>query len=170
MKQSLLVPILAGGLVAGSLDLTAAFVTFGWGAPRAIAAGLLGMQALHGGPGTWMLGVLLHYLIAYLAATVYCVASRRLEFLRPYFLLCGMFYGIAVYLVMNLIVLPVSGLHAAGPYQLRGLSFRAFWYTCSLSACRSRSAYTSSRCRTRCGMSKQKDDYSLEAFDSYTVN
>ena len=79
------------------------------------------MQALHGGPGTWMLGVLLHYLIAYLAATVYCVASRRLEFLRPYFLLCGMFYGIAVYLVMNLIVLPVSGLHAAGPYQLRGL-------------------------------------------------
>jgi len=142
MKQSLLVPILAGGLVAGSLDLTAAFVTFGWGAPRAIAAGLLGMQALHGGTGTWMLGVLLHYLIAYLAATVYCVASRRLEFLRPYFLLCGMFYGIAVYLVMNLIVLPL----------------------------RSRSAYTSSRCRTRCGMSKQKDDYSLEAFDSYTVN
>ena len=121
MKQSLLVPILAGGLVAGSLDLTAAFVFFGWGAPRAIAAGLLGMQALHGGTGTWMLGVLLHYLIAYLAATVYCVASRRLEFLRPYFLLCGMFYGIAVYLVMNLIVLPVSGLHAAGPYQLRGL-------------------------------------------------
>jgi hypothetical protein len=121
MKQSLLIPILAGGLVAGSLDLTAAFVTFGWGVPRAIAAGLLGMQALHGGPGTWMLGVLLHYLIAYLAATVYCVASRRLEFLRPYFLLCGMFYGIAVYLVMTLIVLPVSGLHAAGPYQLRGL-------------------------------------------------
>ena len=61
MKQSLLVPILAGGLAAGSLDLTAAFVTFGWGVPRAIAAGLLGMQALHGGPGTWMLGVLLHY-------------------------------------------------------------------------------------------------------------
>ena len=26
-----------------------------------------------------------------------------------------------LYLVMTLIVLPVSGLHAAGPYQLRGL-------------------------------------------------
>jgi len=169
MKQSLLVPILAGGLVAGSLDLTAAFVTFGWGAPRAIAAGLLGMQALHGGTGTWMLGVLLHYLIAYLAATVYCVASRRLEFLRPYFLLCGMFYGIAVYLVMNLIVLPSAAFTPLARTSFAG-SFRAFWYTCSLSACRSRSAYTSSRCRTRCGMSKQKDDYSLEAFDSYTVN
>jgi len=34
---------------------------------------------------------------------------------------CGMLFGMAFYLVMNLIVLPLSGLHSAGPYQLRGL-------------------------------------------------
>ena len=119
MKQPLLFPIIVGGLVAGSLDLTSAFITFGFGVPRAIAAGLLGRQALHGGVGTWILGVFLHYFIAYSAATIYCVASRRLEFLRPHFLVCGMFYGIAVFLVMNLVVLPLSGLHHSGSYQLR---------------------------------------------------
>lgn len=117
----LLFPIIVGGFVAGSLDLTSAFITFGFGVPRAIAAGLLGRQALHGGVGTWILGVFLHYFIAYSAATVYCLASRRLEFLRPHFLVCGMFYGIAVFLVMNLIVLPLSGLHHSGTYQLRAL-------------------------------------------------
>jgi hypothetical protein len=121
MKQSILVPILLGGLVAGSLDLTSAFITFGWGVPRGIAAGLLGRQALQAGVGTWILGAFLHYFIAYSAAAVYCVASWKLEFLKPHFLVCGMFYGIAVFLVMNLIVLPLSGLHFAGPYQLRGL-------------------------------------------------
>lgn len=121
MKHSLAIPILIGGLIAGSLDLTAAFITFGWGVPRVIAAGLLGRQALPGSTGTWILGVFLHYFIAYSAATVYCLASWRLEFLKPHFLVCGMFYGIAVFLVMNLIVLPLSGLHAAGPYQLRAL-------------------------------------------------
>ncbi len=52
MGPSLVVPILVGGLIAGSLDLTSAFLTFGWGVPRAIAAGLLGRQALHGGVDT----------------------------------------------------------------------------------------------------------------------
>jgi hypothetical protein len=32
---------------------------------------------------------------------------------------CGLFYGIAVELVMSYIVLPLSALHARGPYDLR---------------------------------------------------
>jgi hypothetical protein len=121
MKQSIFVPILIGGLVAGSFDLTSAFISFGWAVPRAIAAGLLGRQAFHGGVGVWILGVFLHYFIAYSAATIYCAASLRLDFLKAHFVVCGMFYGIAVFLVMNLIVMPLSGLHAVGPYPLRGL-------------------------------------------------
>jgi hypothetical protein len=121
MKQSLHIPILVGGLVAGSLDLTSAFITYGWGVPRAIAAGLLGRQAFQGGSGTWVLGVFLHYSIAFSAAAVYCLASWKLDFLKTHFLVCGIFYGIAVFLVMNLIVLPLSGLHAVGPYHLRQL-------------------------------------------------
>lgn len=121
MKQSLLIPILVGGFVAGSLDATSAFLTYGWGMPRGIAAGLLGKEALHGGLGIWILGLFLHYFIAYLAATIYGLASLKLEFLKPHYLVCGTFYGIAVFLVMNLIVLPLSARHAVGPYQLHSL-------------------------------------------------
>jgi hypothetical protein len=120
-KQKAWSSILAGGLIAGALDITSAFITFGPGVPRAIAGGLLGRIAFRGGAATWALGLALHFFIALSAAAVYYAASRKLDFLKVHFLVCGLFYGIAVFLVMNLIVLPLSALHAAGPYQLRGL-------------------------------------------------
>jgi hypothetical protein len=107
-RRKVLLPVLVGGLVAGALDLTAAFITFGWGVPRGIASGLLGTKALHGGLATWILGVVLHFFIAFTAAAVYCVTSWKLGFLKVHFLVCGLFYGIAVFLVMSLIVLPLS--------------------------------------------------------------
>ncbi len=119
---TLLGPILVGGAVAGTLDQISAFMTFGWGVPRAIAGGLLGRQVIQSGSlFIWILGIVLHFTIAFSSAAIYCLASRRLPFLRDHWLICGMFYGIAVFLVMNLIVLPLCALHAAGPYQLRGL-------------------------------------------------
>lgn len=120
-KGNLLRPILVGGALAGTFDLTAAFITFGLGNPRLIAGGLLGKQALQGGAGTWILGVVLHYSIAFSAAAIYCASSRRLSFLKDHWLVCGLFYGIAVFLVMNLVVLPLSAYHFMGPYQYRGL-------------------------------------------------
>ena len=122
-RGKLLLPILVGGAVAGTLDLISAFITFGLVVPRGIAAGLIGIQAVKtSSPAlTWILGFLLHYFIAFSAAAVYCLASRRLGFLKEHFLVCGLFYGIAVFLTMNLIVLPLCALHSAGPYQLRGL-------------------------------------------------
>jgi hypothetical protein len=113
--------IFVGGLIAGALDLTAAFLTFGLNAPRAIAGGLLGPTALHGGTGTYVLGVLLHFFIACSAAAIYYAASRALGFMTEHAVVCGVFYGIGVFLVMNLVVLPLSALHVKGPYQLRGL-------------------------------------------------
>lgn len=118
----LLRPILVGGAIAGTLDLTSAFITFGANVPRAIAGGLLGRSAFQStSPLVWALGVILHFTIAFSAATIYCLASRRLLFLRDHWLVCGMFYGIAVFLFMTLVVLPLSALHSAGPYQWRGL-------------------------------------------------
>lgn len=104
-----------GGLVAGSFDLICAFLMFGIGVPRAIAGGLLGRAAFQGGAGTYFLGVTLHYLIAFSAAATYYSASRRLLFLRDHALICGLFFGIGLNLVMNLIVLPLSALHTAQP-------------------------------------------------------
>ncbi|HTB98931.1 MAG TPA: hypothetical protein VK716_18120 [Terracidiphilus sp.] len=114
-------PILIGGAIAGAFDLTSAFLTFGWKVPLTVAAGLLGASAVSGGAFTWILGVLLHFTIAFGAATVYCLASRRLPFLASNWLVCGMFFGIAVHLVMNLVVLPLCAFHYMGPYEYRGL-------------------------------------------------
>jgi len=113
--------IIAGGLAAGALDLISAYISFGVGVPRAIAGGLLGRGAFHGGAGTYALGIALHFLIATSAAAIFYAASRRLYFLTEHFVICGVFYGIAVFLTMNLIVLPLSALHSKGPYQLSAL-------------------------------------------------
>jgi hypothetical protein len=120
-KNNALLAILVGGGIAGALDLTQACILFGWDIPLAIAAGLLGPKAFHGGPGTYVLGVFLHFFIACSAATVYYAASRRLVFLREYPLVCGLFFGAGVEDVMNLVVLPLSALHAKGPYTLHDL-------------------------------------------------
>jgi hypothetical protein len=122
MKRNALYAIGMGGLVAGALDLTQAMILFGPRIPLSIAAGLLGRQAFHGGPATYLLGVVLHFFIACsFAAVYYFAASGRLGFMVEHPLVCGLIYGAAVELVMNLIVLPLSALHARGPYTLHDL-------------------------------------------------
>jgi hypothetical protein len=118
LKNSVALAIVVGGLVAGSLDLTQAMILFGRKVPLVIAAGLLGRSALHGGMATYVLGVALHFLIAFSAAAIYCGTSVKLEFLKEHPLVCGLFFGMAVELVMNFIVLPLSALHDRGPYEL----------------------------------------------------
>ncbi len=54
------------------------------------------------------LGVLLHFVIALGAATVYYFASRKLPILVNRAVLCGMIYGALVYLFMHYVVLPLS--------------------------------------------------------------
>jgi Na+/alanine symporter len=129
-KRRALLAIVAGGLIAGTLDLTQAFILFGHRVPLVIAAGLLGKQAFHPGAGstwsppilevsaTYILGVLLHFFIATSVAAIYYAASRKLRFLIEHPLVCGLFYGMAVELVMSYIVLPLSALHSTGPYSL----------------------------------------------------
>ena len=113
--------IAVGGLVAGILDLTQAMILFSKNIPLAIAAGLLGPQAFHGGAGTYILGVLLHFFIACSAAAIYFAVSRKLGFLTEHPFVCGLFFGAAVDTVMRLVVLPLSALHAIGPYTYRDL-------------------------------------------------
>jgi hypothetical protein len=120
-NRSALFVIAVGGLIAGAVDLTQASILFGWDIPLSIAGGLLGPQAVHGGAGIFVLGVFLHFFIALSAAAVYYAASRRLVFMKEHWLVCGLFFGAAVEDVMNLVVLPLSALHARGPYELHDL-------------------------------------------------
>ena len=105
-----------GGLLAGVMDISAAFVT--WGVRgvspvrilQSIASGLLGPNAYQGGLATATLGAALHFLIATTATAVYYVASRKLNFLTQRAVTWGMLYGVTVYLIMYFVVLPLAGI------------------------------------------------------------
>jgi hypothetical protein len=119
--------ILWGGLVAGTLDLTAAFVSSwlraGVGPVRvmqSIASGLLGAASFTGGAKTAVLGVALHFLIATVATAVFYVASRALRFLVERPAVAGLLYGVAVYSFMNFVVLPLSAVPQRGAPTLSG--------------------------------------------------
>jgi hypothetical protein len=122
MKRNPWIAILAGGGVAGLLDILMAMYTWSWRVPRAIAGGLLGPRVFRSESlAIWSLGLFLHFFILCVAAAIYYVASRRMTFLRQYALVCGLFYGIAIWLVMNLVVVPLSALHNFGPFEYAGL-------------------------------------------------
>jgi hypothetical protein len=106
--------ILVGGFIAGVLDITYAIVFSGFrGVPalrvlQSVAGGLLGAAAFDGGLPTAVLGLFLHFFIAFSAAAIFYAASRRLPFLTRQAVLSGVLYGVVIYGVMNLIVLPLS--------------------------------------------------------------
>jgi hypothetical protein len=113
--------ILYGGLIAGALDLSAAFISSwlraGVGPVRvmqSIASGLLGAAAFTGGAGSAALGVVLHFLIATVATAVFYFASRTLRFLVKQPITAGLLYGVAVYVFMNFVVIPLSAVPRRG--------------------------------------------------------
>ncbi|PYY15824.1 MAG: hypothetical protein DMG60_16600 [Acidobacteria bacterium] len=57
---------------------------------------------------TAALGLFLHFVIAFGAATVYFVASRFMSFLTKHAVTAGFLYGIAVYFFMQRVVIPLS--------------------------------------------------------------
>lgn len=75
---------------------------------QSVASGILGPRAFERGAATVALGLALHFVIAFIISTIYVLAALRLPFLLQHPLLAGALYGIAVFLVMNFIVLPLS--------------------------------------------------------------
>jgi hypothetical protein len=110
--------ILLGGLVVGILDMLFAFVFYGFilGTPylrifQSVAAGLLGRDAaIAGGVKTFLLGLVLHFIVATCIAAVYYVATLFLPFLIRHAVVCGLIYGLVAYLVMNYVVIPLSAI------------------------------------------------------------
>src|SRR4029077_5356606 len=62
---------------------------------------LLGPRALSGGLATAGLGLLCHFVIAFLAATVYYGISRALPWVLQYAIAAGAIYGGIVFFFMN---------------------------------------------------------------------
>ncbi len=128
--------LLFGTLAVGILDILDALIFFGLrGAQpirilQSIAAGLLGRDAFSGGWGTAVLGLALHFFIAFTIVLVFLLASRRLSVLTRHPVITGLVYGVAVYLVMTFVVVPASAAGGRGlpawPVALNGVLIHMF--------------------------------------------
>lgn len=125
--------ILLAGFIAGTLDALGATIVY-----CAMMKALTVTQLFHGiysglfgdtiiGSQNTMavIGLLLHYFIALCFATGYFLAYPYLSFLKRNTLISGLLYGIIVWIIMNLVVVPLSQAHhstATFPGFLRGVS------------------------------------------------
>lgn len=111
------------GLVAGILDAIAGvivyYIYFGLNPLQVlqfIAAGVYGPGAINGGVGMILAGTFFHFLIAYVVAFIYFIAYPKIKLLRSHIVLMGLIYGLGIWLVMNLFVLPHSNI-PKGPFD-----------------------------------------------------
>ena len=113
--------VLIGGGIAATSDIVYACVisaTVGVSPTQvlqSVASGWLGNAAFEGGLASAVLGLVSHYGILFVAAALYLVASRRFTVLRDQAVICGLLFGVAIYLFMNFVVVPLS----AVPFQFK---------------------------------------------------
>jgi len=122
--------------LAGTLDITAAFINSYLRSEvtpdivlQYIASGVLGREAFSGGLGTAFLGLIFHYLIAFVWTLIFFKLYPLLRIKPAYQIPAGLIYGIFIWLVMNLIILPISNVRQI-PFQFSqvvfGISFIMF--------------------------------------------
>lgn len=107
-------PIIVSGIVAGILDCISAVVFLGkmdfTGVWKYVASGYFGKSAFSGGNEMVVYGLLFHFSIALFWATVFFFVVRKVKFFTNYIIVGGLLYGIMVWLVMTLIVLPFTNI------------------------------------------------------------
>jgi thiosulfate reductase cytochrome b subunit len=114
MSLRMLLYIVAATAVAGVLDLLLAclnvYLTRG-AAPevvfRFIASGIYGTKAFDAGTSFKATGIFLHFFITLLFVLFYLVFYRN-NAVKKHWMIAGIIYGIAICLLMNFIVLPLS--------------------------------------------------------------
>jgi uncharacterized membrane protein YagU involved in acid resistance len=102
-------------LVAGTFDICYAtgFSYLRSGVPPSrvlhfVASGALGADAFTGGTATAALGLAFHYLIALIFTVAFFAVARVQPWLIQRPVVSGVVYGLAIYLVMNFVVIPLS--------------------------------------------------------------
>jgi hypothetical protein len=106
--------VLWGGALSGILDAIAASTSaamLGTSPVRLwkyVASGLPGHNALQGSSRIALVGLVLHFLIAFIWATIFCLAALFIPWMLGWPAVAGILYGIAIYTIMNLVVLPLS--------------------------------------------------------------
>jgi hypothetical protein len=113
-RHRVLWAILAGGIIAGTIDIGAAAL-INMIDPRVIlrfvAGGVLGKAALQGGTAVQWLGLILQWGMSLVIAAIFALAALRLRWLTARPLAAGLAYGVVVFAVMNYVVVYFSAWH-----------------------------------------------------------
>ena len=108
--------IIFGGLAIGILDFLDASIFFPlyygisfqsvWWGP---ASGILGLEvARSGGWNTAILGIFLHFVVAFCVASVYYLFARSIPFMVRRPVISGIVFGVIANYVMQCVVIPLS--------------------------------------------------------------
>ena len=115
MNKNYIPLIIKAGLVTGSLDILFAFANAWWSAGvspervlQFIASGLLGKSAFQGLPAIAFLGLAIHYFIAFCWTMLFFLAYSIFKNIIRNKFLQAVLYGFFIWMVMNLLVLPIS--------------------------------------------------------------
>ncbi|WP_316811476.1 hypothetical protein [Pedobacter heparinus] len=107
--------ILKTGIIVGSLDILLAFANawFGSGISptrvlQFIASGVMGEKAFQYSYGITLLGLAIHFFIAIFWTALFFIIYNRFKRIVRTPLLQSVFYGLFVWFVMNVLVLPLS--------------------------------------------------------------
>lgn len=126
--------ILWSGLVAGVLDAVAGVIVYyiffafnPFKVLQFIASGIHGPEALNGGVLMIIAGTLYHFIIAYACAVVYFFLYPRVALLRKNISIMGLLFGLAIWLVMNFLVLPLSNIPKS-PFDINLAIVGVIWH------------------------------------------
>jgi uncharacterized membrane protein YagU involved in acid resistance len=128
-KRSLLLTILWAGFVVGYLDITAAIFDFMWRNQQSspvvifkyISSAAFGKEKAFSDPSMVMFGILFHFLIAYCFTILFMLIYPSLPFLSKNRLLTGVLYGIFVWSLMNLVIVPLSSIGRFPEWNIRAV-------------------------------------------------
>src|SRR6202012_4826236 len=100
------------GLFTGTLDILSAFIIAYKAGPaiilRSIASGVFGMQAFTAGAQVIFLGLLLHYLIAFIWSSLFFMVYNRLLQVLKFRFAIVLVIGLVIWAVMGFVVVPLS--------------------------------------------------------------
>ena len=116
MRRGLIQSLLTATLVAGTLDALAGIVFFDFSLGKMsivqilqwIASGVFGQNAFAMGALGAFYGLVFHYVVAFGFSVGLFSVFEKVRVLKQYPVFSGLAYGGAIWLVMNLIVLPLS--------------------------------------------------------------
>lgn len=108
--------IVKAGLIVGTLDILSAlayyFINTGeknvFIVLKFIASGIFGKEAFSAGNRMILTGLVLHYIIAFAFTIFFFLIFPKIKAFSKNKILTGVIYGIFIWIVMNLVVVPLS--------------------------------------------------------------